>query len=418
MESDPDFIPRSARMEFVFHLSKQAKETMEFSSLLQETETILSEVRQQLKKKILAATKIEIKICMSTITEAMAKAFRLAVQAFVIVEQNKDVDIDTLTRKIVSMHSATLLKHAGCTGPEFDILYLKLNKEADDDDVEVVDVDADDNEEPMDTSADANTTTGTAPPEAAAPTQSSYFSQSQSQPSQFSEASTATGILTQQSQASSNEPLASLAIATTTAPTAPPTPAATTLPEPEIPTLAISNALRAVFVTTWDEYLKQQEKNAVALELKKLHADYFATDSTKKAVKLVDDESPASRDQLRSLVRVEIQEEIHRTEKKPTTKKKPPPSSAKKQQGRSQGGASQQSKKKTATTNKNKTANRQTKTSRSPSRGRQSQRGQRDRRADGSANDSNNGNNSRGRSNKRGNAGKKKKASNTTRTRR
>ena len=425
MESDLDFIPRSARMEFVFHLSKQAKETMEFSSLLQETETLLSACRLQLKNKVLAATKIEIKIGMSNIIEAMAKAFRLAVQAFMIFEQTKDVDIDILTRKIVSMHADTLLKHAGCTGPEFDLIFLKLNKEADDD--EVIDVDADD-EANMDTSSvDEDTTaTGTAPPAASAPSQSQsrfFGSQRSSQPSQLSEASTATGNLTQQSQASIEENLASLATAnpTTAAPPAPPAPAATTLPEPEFPTLVIANALRAVFVTSWDEYLKQQEKNAVALELKKLHADYFATDSTKKAVKLVDNESPASRDQLRSLVRVEIQEEIRKVEKKPPQKKNKQPSTTKKQKGRGQepqGSASRQQKKKTASNNKNNTANRQPKTSRSPSRGRQRQRGQQDQRADGSANASNGGNNSRGRSSKRGNAGKNKKSSNTTRTKR
>ena len=97
----------------------------------------------------------------------MAKAFRLAVQAFMIFEQTKDVDIDILTRKIVSMHADTLLKHVGCTGTKFDLIYLKLNKEATDD--KVIDVDAD-NEANMDTSVDEDTTaTGTAPPAASAP---------------------------------------------------------------------------------------------------------------------------------------------------------------------------------------------------------------------------------------------------------
>eukprot|EP00957_Ditylum_brightwellii_P036089 2733762-Ditylum_brightwellii.AAC.1 len=55
MKDDQEFIPRSAWIKFLFHVSKQVEESKAFSALQEETTQIIETARKDLKTKILAA---------------------------------------------------------------------------------------------------------------------------------------------------------------------------------------------------------------------------------------------------------------------------------------------------------------------------------------------------------------------------
>ena len=60
MSGDQDFIPRSARIEFEFYVSKPVESSNEFTAVKEETDVLISTFRQNLKSQIMKVMQMEI----------------------------------------------------------------------------------------------------------------------------------------------------------------------------------------------------------------------------------------------------------------------------------------------------------------------------------------------------------------------
>jgi hypothetical protein len=89
----------------------------------------------------------------------------------------------------------------------------------------------------------------------------------------------------------------------------------TTTPPPE-ELLPLKNIVDAIFVTSWQRYCDQQQKNKVTLELQKLTTAYLTKQATELAVLDVDSKPPANKTELKALIRQETKAETQEIAKK------------------------------------------------------------------------------------------------------
>jgi hypothetical protein len=78
----------------------------------------------------------------------------------------------------------------------------------------------------------------------------------------------------------------------------------------------IKQTIESVFITAWDKYTEQQQKNKIALELKKLSASFFTEHATEQSVIEVDQEPAADKVELKALIRQEAKAETKSLEQK------------------------------------------------------------------------------------------------------
>jgi hypothetical protein len=79
---------------------------------------------------------------------------------------------------------------------------------------------------------------------------------------------------------------------------------------------SIKTTIESVLVTAWAKYTEQQQKNKVALELKKLSATFFTEQVTEQTVLEVDQEPAADKVELKALIRQETKAETKSLEQK------------------------------------------------------------------------------------------------------
>jgi hypothetical protein len=123
MEDDEEFIPRSAHTEFSYKMSKKAEEKPEFIALQEDTFPLDIQIRKQLKTKVLAATKIELKVVQAEVLTDLAKAIRVTAQAFILQDGIDKQQVDRTVRTLLSRENVKLLKHMPGTHEEFLAAY-------------------------------------------------------------------------------------------------------------------------------------------------------------------------------------------------------------------------------------------------------------------------------------------------------
>jgi hypothetical protein len=114
METDQDFVPRSARSDFTLQVSKDTEKTPEFQSLKEGTEGT-EEIRRQaelrFKLQVIEATKIETTVLKKQIAVDLATSLRLSTKAFLIAAGIDEHNLDTTMIIILARHHRALLKH-------------------------------------------------------------------------------------------------------------------------------------------------------------------------------------------------------------------------------------------------------------------------------------------------------------------
>lgn len=332
MESDPSFIPRSARLEFTLHMSKKAEATAEYQALHEETERMLQQIRLGLKQKVIAATKIEYKVLCDEIRTDLARSLRIITRAFLIGESD-DTDVDDKVFGLIDNFHETILGHANIERTAFCELYKVTH-----------------NLERF--PSDRINFGGT---------QQQSQSQHSSQQSPFFAETPPEAITVLASNRGSQSSVASTA---------------------SLRDVKLKRAIESVFIAPWDQYLDQVKKNAIALELKKLSTSHFSEQSTETAAMLVDDEPAADRQLLMELIKKEthaetkaLQKEVKQLRASLKTLKTPeknPKGTKQNQKGRANAKNQQRGRASGASTKKEIAAKRQsTKPSRSPSPRRQ-----------------------------------------------
>ena len=251
MESSDEFIPRSARIEFMFHMSKAAGERPEFIALKEETDHRISEFRSFLSAQIIKATKIEYESYSELIKDNFVKAIRVAIQGFLVGDDALcNLNSDSITSVIFENHSERLLRHA--TFASVTSFYEKYKQQ---------------HNLPVFPIRTPHNTTTAAP---SATSRSPFF-----QPTNNANASTA-------STTNSVE----------------------LITDPTNHNFhSIIRAIESIFIFPFDEYLKQCKRNQISLELKKLSTSHF-TEATTAATQMELDQEPSlDRSQLQDLVR-------------------------------------------------------------------------------------------------------------------
>ena len=79
---------------------------------------------------------------------------------------------------------------------------------------------------------------------------------------------------------------------------------------------SIKQTIESVLITAWSKYTEQQQKNKIALELKKLSASFFTEQATEQSIIEVDQEPAADKVELKALIRQETKAETKLLEKK------------------------------------------------------------------------------------------------------
>jgi hypothetical protein len=252
MADDDTFIPRSARLEFTFHMSKKAEQSPEFIALKQETDDHLISFRKILRDQVLKATKIELDTLIDTIQEDFARSIRVIAEAFLICDNKNDA---TSPHEVLSFmlqsdnDAARLLKYINvASSDEFYEVYKSVHS------LPSFPIRSAALQQSQSTNATDNNN-------------SSIFFQTQSQQSQQQ--------VTQQ-----HDPYLGQ-------------------------TDKIKRAIEAVFVESFDAYVLQCQKNEIDLSLKKLTVSHFTEESTHSTQMELDQEPAVNRNQLKDLIRKE-----------------------------------------------------------------------------------------------------------------
>jgi hypothetical protein len=250
MESSEEFVPRSARIEFMFHMSKAANERPEFIALKEETDQRISEFRKFLSTQIIKATRIECEVYADQIRESFVKAIRVAIQGFLVGDDAfSNLECDAVISTIFETRSDRLLRHTTFQSIEsFYDRYTQVHNLA---------------AFPIRSDSSHSSSAATSAP------RSPFFQSTQTTNSR----SAASGI----------NP--------------------TTNPIMSHNFDSIVRAIESIFVLPFDEYLKQCKKNQISLELKKLSTSHFSEDATASTQMELDREPSLDQSQLQDLIR-------------------------------------------------------------------------------------------------------------------
>ena len=85
---DDDFIPRSARIEFKFKVSKEAEADQEFTDLLETTNDIIGDCKRRLKAQIVKCIDIELKLLHQQLLENFVKNLRFITKQHLVYMNN------------------------------------------------------------------------------------------------------------------------------------------------------------------------------------------------------------------------------------------------------------------------------------------------------------------------------------------
>jgi hypothetical protein len=288
MESDADFIPRSARVTFVLNLSKTAEQDAEFPALRDECTRIVNETQENLKKQIIAATHIEIRILKTDVQKDLAAAIHIAVKAFLLAEDNATIiPPEKMGSTLLDRYHESLLSHCYCELATFRPIYCTENGIA---------------------SLPAPFRAGDITRRAAAP---------------------AAPPITQPDNDSLFQHFISAPVPALAPAIAPPVHNALE------DTIAsnLKRTLESVFISAWGLYLSKSKANAVDAALKKLSTEHFDSKATESAAMEIDMEPPATRLQLDSLIQDSVTKQTNKLQRELKTlraelnnKSKPKPS--------------------------------------------------------------------------------------------
>jgi hypothetical protein len=252
MESDPAFIPRSARLEFTLHMSKKAEATAEYQALHEETERMLETFRLGLKRQVVSAGKIEYKVLCQDIQTDLAQSLRIITRAFLIGE-SENTDVDDKVFGLIDNFHETILTHVNTDRTTFCQLYKETHN--------------------LDKFPSERIHSGGIQRS----DQSPFFADTDPE---------AATVLTSNRQSPN-----------------------TVMSPTTFRDAKLKRAIESVFVAPWNQYLDQVRKNAITLELKKLSTSHFSEQSTEAAAMLVDEEPAADRKLLMELIKKQTQAE-------------------------------------------------------------------------------------------------------------
>ena len=258
MMTDKEYIPKSCRIEFKLSMSKEATKNSAYEDLKNETDNLIAGMRTSLKNQVIKAARIELVTLHTALITDLATSIRLIVDSFYTTRVD-GITVDQVTAKMVYKHHADLFTHLECSLDIFKDIYVSTHKLTG---------------FPL----QATSTQATRVP---GPTRSAYFSQP-SQPLAIAD--------------EDDEELADVEIDTSNNYEPP-----DNVIIDDIIARAFANIYK-LFITAWDQYTTQCDKNVESIRLKKIYDLHMKAASTDEYSKIADGERSADQAQLHELI--------------------------------------------------------------------------------------------------------------------
>lgn len=123
MESDDDYIPVSARVEFRLQAVKEAEELPEFQQLQDQAIAIIKEKQIALKKLVIDTLKLEQKVLQEKLNKHFCESIFMATKLFLTAQGVDTAQSHYTVARMLEQHWEPLLKHTGYNVEEFAALY-------------------------------------------------------------------------------------------------------------------------------------------------------------------------------------------------------------------------------------------------------------------------------------------------------
>ena len=261
MESDADYIPNSAKIDFIPKVSKAMEQSGEYITLRDASLAATKAYQLQCKDFIVQALRIDTQSLNDALLRELAKAICLTAKAFLIADGKENLNLQRLANTILDRHHEVLLSGLAVTLQSFRNTYIEANGLTDLPD----------------------------------PIMPAY--------------NLPHGNATAQYEAAMVAHQAALAAhdSVMLPPPEPPVPPPAHQPPQADPaqeeTARIFRTLESIFIRPWRLYLDSRSRNERALALKKLSTEVLTENATENAQMELDLEVPADRQQLQELIR-------------------------------------------------------------------------------------------------------------------
>ena len=137
MESDEDYIPISARVDFRLSAVKEAEELPEYIALKESVKDLIQAQQKSLKAAIIACAKIERGVLQTTLNRHFCESIHAVTSLFHLVQQKSDDSVGNTVYKLMEKYADTLLKHSPQDNGQFMVLYLETIDVADQPEVDI-----------------------------------------------------------------------------------------------------------------------------------------------------------------------------------------------------------------------------------------------------------------------------------------
>ena len=129
MESDKEFVPRSARVAFKLNGSKKAEGKSEFDVLQSLTQDLVEKFQADVTGLIKESIKIEVLVHQAEIQESLAWSIGFLVNMALTKNQGVDTtNAHAAVNFLVKLHAPAVLKYSGLTLDTFNALYKETYK--------------------------------------------------------------------------------------------------------------------------------------------------------------------------------------------------------------------------------------------------------------------------------------------------
>ena len=127
MANDEEFIPRSARIEFEFYVSKPVENSDEFTTIKGDTDALIINFRKALKSQIMKVMRLEISNLEKEANDFFVNAVATVARATLIHSHSPVSNLHTIVSTIMESHHDSILDETGMTYEQFCELYKNNN---------------------------------------------------------------------------------------------------------------------------------------------------------------------------------------------------------------------------------------------------------------------------------------------------
>ena len=128
MENDITLIPRSARINFEFHVRPEVQQTDEFATIQSSTTELIKDFQQNLKTKIMETIQLDIQYLKNKLNSTIVELIFYTSKAFHLLHNPMQINPPTTrtVAHVINGFGDTLLKHCSLDKTSFKTLFIEI----------------------------------------------------------------------------------------------------------------------------------------------------------------------------------------------------------------------------------------------------------------------------------------------------